>query len=71
MLEKLLDAVNWSPPFERFVTAGLPTDELWSDLQTRFQIERGRGPVLKDNFDDAVIGVIGKLGRAKRHPTLT
>jgi hypothetical protein len=56
-----LDAVNGSPSLHRFVAARFPTDNLRSDLQTRFQIERERGFVLKDNFNDAVIGRDGKF----------
>ena len=56
LLEESLDAVNWSPALEWLVAARLPTDEFWSDLQTRFEIERERGFVLKNNLDDSVIG---------------
>ena len=56
MLEKLLDAVNRSPAFERFVTARLPTDNFGSDLEAGFEIESERSFVLEDNLNDVVIG---------------
>jgi hypothetical protein len=56
MFEKELDAVNRSPAFERVIFSRLPTDKLGSDLEAGFEIESERGLVLKNNFDNVVIG---------------
>jgi hypothetical protein len=53
--------VNWSPAFERFVFSRLPTDKLGSDLEAGFDIETEGSFVLKNNFDDVVIGRNGQL----------
>jgi hypothetical protein len=56
MLEILLSAVNRSPAFERVIFSRLPTDKFWSDLEAGFKIESERGLVLKNDFNDVVIG---------------
>jgi hypothetical protein len=55
-LEKLLDAENRSPAFERFIFACFPTDKLRGNLDTRFQVEAQRSFVIENDFDNVVIG---------------
>jgi hypothetical protein len=47
---------NRSPTLEPFVTSRLTTDQLRNDLQTWLKVASERGLVLKDNFDNVVIG---------------
>jgi hypothetical protein len=56
MLERLINAVNGSRAFERFVILRSPVDQFRNNLQTRFKIESERGLVLKDDFNDVVMG---------------
>ena len=56
MLEKLLDAENWSPTFEGFIFACFPTDKLRGNLDTRFQVEAQGSFVIENDFDNVVVG---------------
>jgi hypothetical protein len=51
-----LNAVDRSPSFEGFVISRLPTDKFRDDLEARVNIESERGLILKNDFDDVVIG---------------
>lgn len=49
-------AVNWSPASDRFVFSGFPVCGFRKDGETRLKFEIESGLVLKDDFDDVVIG---------------
>jgi hypothetical protein len=60
MLEKSL-AEDWSPSLERFISSRLPTDKLWSNLDTRLQVKAQGSLVIENDLDDVVVGRDGKL----------
>jgi len=65
MLEKLLNAVNKVPAFERFVTARFPVDQLRDDFGNTVKIEAEIVSSLEHD-PDGVSVVVARIPRLQR-----
>ena len=61
MLEKLLNAVNRSPAFERFAVPVFPIGEFRKEADAGFNLETERSPILKTDVNNVVIRRDGKF----------